>query len=357
MRSEDSRVTIVLIQMSIDSYRQKFLEELSYISRLRVYVGKHHFSDQVRTRIDFDYEQVNNLFFLKRRFSFQVGVLRAGVLSNKVVIEMNPRVLSNWLILTLRRILCKKSTLWGHFFGRKDNITKQGWGRRTMIMLAGGNLIAYTEIEANRFRQHWPKRKVAVAPNSLVRESEISFNEGTKRHDFVYSGRLSKDKDPEILLRAFGRFIFSNESASKLHIVGDGELELNLKLLASKLSMADRVVFHGFISDHDQLKQIYESCIAGVTGGFVGLSAVQALGFGVPLIYPLKGGLAHAPEVSLLNSENSIPTSNDYLGFASAMNVAYINREILRQRGPMIASELRSNHTVERMSIGFLNGI
>ncbi len=357
MKTTPNTEAFVLIQMSIDSYRQKFLEELKSISDTKIFVGKNHFSDQVKTRVSLDYQPVRNLFLFRRKLAFQIGTLTPGIWAKKVVIEMNPRVLSNWLILLIRRILLKESTLWGHFLGRQDNQVSQGLGRRLMIVLAGGSLIAYTESEGIKFQQAWPHKKVSVAPNSLVRECEMNFNGNSDRHDFVYSGRLSMDKNPDILLRAFARFLSLNESPSKLHIVGDGEMEVSMKLMADNLGLTNRVVFHGFISDHHELMKIYDKCISAVIAGFVGLSAVQALGFGVPLIYPAKSKYAHAPEVELLHSKNSIVSGNDYTGFTLALISAYNERAFWKEMGPMIVQELKTKHTVERMSSGFLNAI
>jgi glycosyltransferase involved in cell wall biosynthesis len=63
-----------------------------------------------------------------------------------------------------------------------------------------------------------------------------------------YVGRLVPIKRVDVLLRAFAR-LRSTVPSARLSIVGDGECRGDLERLASELGVADRVRFHGYVSD------------------------------------------------------------------------------------------------------------
>ena len=99
--------------------------------------GTEHFDPTVEAApVDRRVAGVRNYFFLQRRLGWQRGargeVLRAGV----AVMELNPRMLSTWWILLLRRALRRPSVLWGHTWSRRGPGSRTEVLRRAMRSLA-----------------------------------------------------------------------------------------------------------------------------------------------------------------------------------------------------------------------------
>ncbi len=94
------------------------------------------------------------------------------------------------------------------------------------------------------------RERVVVIPNFV---DEPSLPGGTAwwsgdRSRIVAIGRLSAEKGFDLLLAAFAR-VAAVHPEWDLHIAGDGPLRTELKQLARALGLADRVVFHGLVTD------------------------------------------------------------------------------------------------------------
>lgn len=80
----------------------------------------------------------------------------------------------------------------------------------------------------------------------------------------------------------------------KFLVIGQGELENNLKSRVKELNLTDRVVFSGFI-DHTKLPRILAECNAfirpSLSEGF-GISFIEAMAAGLPVIATQVGGIA-----------------------------------------------------------------
>ena len=126
-------------------------------------------------------------------------------------------------------------------------------------------------------------------------KSELGVNE--KNH-FVYIGRLLKDKEVEILIRAFSQLDSSKEDV-RLTIVGDGPEMDSLKKLTKELG-SNNIIFTGEILDEEQTgKWIYISD-AFIMPGRLGLSVVHSFCFGTPVISQKKEKYFHGEGVGYI---------------------------------------------------------
>jgi glycosyltransferase involved in cell wall biosynthesis len=89
-----------------------------------------------------------------------------------------------------------------------------------------------------------------------------------------YVGRLSAEKGPDILLRAFAQ-VAASRPLLRLSITGDGQERDNLAALAQELAISDRVVFTAAIGDPDRLRDIYRSS---------GIIVVPSWADGIPMV-------------------------------------------------------------------------
>lgn len=352
---------IMIFQTTIDGYREAFLAELT--SRgipISLFCGDVYFRESVRTRINFAYTKLENKYLFGRRALFQVGAITAAKEPGILILEMNPRIISNWMILLLSRKRNQQVFVWGHFLGRQNDSSQISFLRTVMCQIASGGVLAYTTFDHQLFSKKFPKKNIYTVSNSLYLKNDITpANSGQDAVDFAYCGRLDSDKQVEDVILAFYKARQVGIVNSNLHILGDGPLESRLRDVVEELEIEPFVFFYGHINEIDALKQIFEKCCAQVTNGFVGLNAIQSLGFGLPLIYPEKAQLRHAPEAYLLNSQNSLVTSGTVQGLSNAMIDFHQNRTAWRLRSADISSFVSETHSVEIMAdgmIGMLHG-
>jgi glycosyltransferase involved in cell wall biosynthesis len=99
----------------------------------------------------------------------------------------------------------------------------------------------------------------------------------------VICGRLSYPKGVDIMLEAMARIGRDNPTV-RLHVVGDGELAEELRALANRLGIADRVVFHGYV--HDRFKFLRFARLVVSSSRWEGLPNVvlEAIAVGTPVV-------------------------------------------------------------------------
>jgi glycosyltransferase involved in cell wall biosynthesis len=73
---------------------------------------------------------------------------------------------------------------------------------------------------------------------------------------FLHIGNFNRVKDQETLLRAFQ--LIANQTPALLTIIGEGELENDLRLLADKLQLSEKVTFLKPVAHH-QLPSVYHA--------------------------------------------------------------------------------------------------
>ena len=151
------------------------------------------------------------------------------------------------------------------------------------------------------------KKPIEVIPNGvdlkkIVRLSEervlkLKGKMGFKGKIVLHFGRLSGEKSVDILLEA-AKMVIKKDSQVNFLIIGDGPSFKELKTLAKKLAISDRVKFTGAIK-HDEL---LSSGILSIADLFVtaskmesqGLAVLEAMATGLPIVGVKKAAL---PEV------------------------------------------------------------
>ena len=349
---------VALVQSAIGQYRTDFIAEVRghFGPRITVACGDRSF-DRYATAIPADLIDVHltNVFLLGNRFLYQKGIAQV-IRKNKVlVMELNPRVLSVWTAVLLKRFLGKRVILWGHFNGRTSGEIRPRFSRRLLASMAD-SIIAYTELDVEKFVSLLPTMPIYLAANATERQSSIAPAPEGQRSNFVYSGRLMPTKNVEVLLRGFMRAVNSElaDSGSELLIIGDGPSREALESLANELGIAQRTRFLGEVFDSERLDNVYGRAVAALCGGYVGLNITQALSRGVPFIY--CRGANHSPEISLaVNGFNSFVAENaNPEDFSVLMTKAFReSREALVRHKEIQAQTLRT-YSVESMSKGFI---
>lgn len=290
---------VVLVQTTVASYQHDALDLLHdrLSGRLLVLTGREYFDATIRSSYDRAWTVfVRNAFFGRRRFLWQGGVLAPGIAAAVVICELNPRIASTWVLLWVRRLCRRPTILWGHAFprggiGQRSDVVR-GLMRRSAVAT-----IVYSDDEAAELERLQPRLRVVAAPNALYGRSVMravvaGMDEPSA---FVSVGRLVEEKRPELLVSAFLSVLPELPSGTRLLVVGDGPLRPRLEALAAESGGSVEIL--GAVTDIEELRMLYARSVAAVASGTVGLSIMQSLAFGVPLIY--ADDERHGPEIGL----------------------------------------------------------
>jgi glycosyltransferase involved in cell wall biosynthesis len=347
---------VVVVQTNIPDYRAPFFELLRdrLGSRFLLVSGSDDFAESARHVDSQPHLRARNRYLAGRRLLWQSGVIGPVFRANVAVLILNPRILTVWLALVVRRAGRKRTVLWGHAWPRQGRRAKSDVVRQVMRRLAD-TIIVYTETQARELREHMHEVDVVAAPNALYRAAELEpAATTTEPRDFVCVGRLVAAKKPDLLLEAFCRAAPRLPANVRLVFVGEGPLRPVLEQRAQQAGLAARVLFRGHVSTVDDLRAVYAEAIASVSPGYAGLSLVQSLGFGVPML--VARDEPHAPEIEAavegVNVEFVPSDSPDAL--ASALVGAAERRKEWLVRRPEIVESIRRAYSIDAMVQAFV---
>ena len=301
---------VLVLQRIIPHYRVEFFKRLCQSTKLDVTLahGQASPNSSLSSSPDLDLPsvQLTNRFYRgSEKLVYQQGSIshiwrkRYDV----VIAEFNPRIISNLLLGLRLRPRKTKLIWWGHGFGRKFKSNNIISHLRFHLAKKADAMLLYSDHAKEQFAViGYPRDRIFVALNSLDID-EILANaklilSGQHRFRVLYSGRLIKEKNLQLLLRAFHRALPRLKSDIRVTLMGQGHEEPHLRSLCEELHIANRVDFAGGVYDVQSLADYYNSAILSVSPGPVGLAAIQCLAFGSPVL--VASDAAHGPEISAL---------------------------------------------------------
>jgi glycosyltransferase involved in cell wall biosynthesis len=271
--------------------------------------------------------------------------------------------------------------LWTHGIARQELYGgKRGpasWGRWTQLSLADG-IVCYDAHMAEIMARRFPDKVVGAAPNStdgsaMVAERRRCEREGRAavrrglglpaRFYLAGLGRLVGEKDFGRLIRV-GAALRRDGMDLGIILIGGGPEAVVLRREAEALGLrpGQDIVFTGGVSDGATLARWLYASDACVSPGFLGLSVVDCLFAGIPVISfePSSGGPHHSPEWRYLRSGVTgffaAKHSDDAL--AAACRDYLEQPDASRERTRSACSEYASaNLGVSRMADGMLDMI
>jgi glycosyltransferase involved in cell wall biosynthesis len=201
------------------------------------------------------------------------------------------------------------------------------------------------------------KKKISVIHNPITLEVKMLSKAkienlrrqwNVNKQVLLYVGRVSKEKDPDTLIKAFHKL--ENKECSLL-IVGDGPYRRNLEKLTKKLKISNRITFTGAI-EH---KQLMNSGIYQIADIFVTPSAsenqpmtiLEAMAHGLPIIGVNALGV---PE--LVKSNGLLSEPGDVGAFAKNMQALLSNKKLRLQMGlksQQMAKEFSVDKVVDKL--------
>jgi len=238
-----------------------------------------------------------------------------------ILLGADPHILSSFPLFFIAKILRVKICWWSHatlagqgFLGR--------WLRLFFYKHADG-ILAYDEVGRLRLE------KAGVEPSTMTtiwnclndadyklsaNDQQVTENDCTIR--VLYIGRLYRDKKMRLLIEA-AAILKDRGVTFVVDIVGDGPELTATKEKSIALDLNDVIRFHGAKYD-DDLTQFLSQADIGVIPSWAGLSAIQYMASGIPVITEENRGINHPPEVSAIIEDET----GAFFDFESAESLA-----------------------------------
>jgi glycosyltransferase involved in cell wall biosynthesis len=231
-----------------------------------------------------------------------------------LVLEGNPRFASNLPLLLAARRRGVAVVWWGHGW----SATSRPWRarlRRTLMRLADV-VVLYTEDERRHLiEQGFAPERVYALNNALDQSAiRLAVNAWTpaalagfrRLHGLddcrllLFCGRLRLDPptDLDVALEALAR-LTASDPTYRLAVIGDGPDAARLAARARMLGVDPQVHWVGALYEEAQLAPWFLSARCFVYPGPIGLSLLQAFGYGLPVITH-GSRQQHNPEIAAL---------------------------------------------------------
>lgn len=137
----------------------------------------------------------------------------------------------------------------------------------------------------DELKKHGVKRKIEVVSNGV--NACLFYPENLKKNGrrILHVGRISYEKNIDVLLKAF-KIVIEKYPDAVLYIAGNGPDVDSLKELAKKLKIEKNINFLGNI-EHEKLRQVYSGSDVFVTASTIeteGLVILEAMSCGMPVV-------------------------------------------------------------------------
>ncbi len=317
---------------------------------LTVLCGTESFEPTIQLEVEHPaIEIVQNRFLCGRRLLWQSGGIRTLVGARVVVLELNPRILTSWLVLIARRAAGRRTIAWGHAWSRQGEKAAAEPLRHAMRRLAHA-IVVYTDTQAVQLRRRMPGKCIVAAPNALYERRMRSVpSKASLPRDVVYCGRLIPAKKPMLLLDAFIAALHALPEEMRLVFVGGGPLDGELRRRVREADVDHRVDLVGPVTDRDALETVYARTLCTVSPGYAGLSLIQSLWFGVPVL--VARDEPHSPEIEAVEEGvNAVIVDSDSIAALGDGIIRFArDREEWVSRRPAIAAACCERYSIERM--------
>lgn len=138
------------------------------------------------------------------------------------------------------------------------------------------------------------ERVLAISCGLRVSDYTPDFAEKPVKR-IIFVGRVTGEKQIDVLLRAFTALPADLAGQVELGIVGGGDQKANLERLARELGVADRTTFHGYVSDQE-LRAIYTGATIFAIPSIAELQSIatmEAMASGLPIVAAHAMALPH----------------------------------------------------------------
>jgi len=355
---DSSNQQFVLFLAVLPAYRRECIQIIRgrLGAAVKLYVSDAHLDATVKTGIPEEYYQRVSMIRLFRNRAFVQLTSSPEILTaDSVIVDLNPRSLTAWWVLLVRKVLARRTLVWGHIHPQAGIGARSARLRIAMRKLAQGT-ISYTYTDMKKAQLDLPGSAVWVAPNALYRKNDmvpLTASPEVEKNEILYVGRFVDAKKVGLLVQGFAGAARSNASI-RLRLIGGGQAEESLRELVSSLGLSDRVSFDGWVDGVEMLRSSYSRAFCSVSPGFAGLGLTQSLGFGVPMI--VADAEPHSPEIELAESGGVTWFESDSPeGLADAIARAWAQRDGVPN--VQVSEYTRSRYSAEAMADGIVDAL
>lgn len=207
----------------------------------------------------------------------------------------NPYFLTTWAAAAMARLRGKKVLFWTHGWIGRERGAKR-WIRAAYYRLAHKLLLYGHAAKEEGLRNGFQCDELAVIYNSLDYDAQRALAErltedkierirlelfGDTNPVAVCSARLTANCKLELLLDALALLARNSHPVNAL-LIGDGPERKALEARAHQLGI--KAVFVGACYDEQRLSELVGSANVTVSPGKIGLTGIQSLAFGIPVI-------------------------------------------------------------------------
>jgi len=286
------------------------------------------FKGSINKKIKF----IKSLKFNFLFFYFQSNIV-FNILRNNykvIIISSDVKNITNYLVIIICKLFKKKIYLWGQgAFNKNFNyfyIKFIYFIYHKFLDLFITKYVCYNKICSNHLKNVIRPNKIKIINNTL--EKNINITKKNKNlSSIIFIGRLRRNNALELLILALNE-INKKFKNIKLKIVGSGENYKRLKKMVRKYNINCK-----FYKMTDNFKDLTKDVFAGVYPGSAGLSVVDYLLLGLPVITH-KDFLYHmGPEPYYLkhNYNSLIFRRNSYTDLADKILAIYKNKSLYKR--------------------------
>ena len=183
---------------------------------------------------------------------------------------------------------------------------------------------------------HTDRFSLDAVEDSSLRE-QLNFT--TDDFVFMSTGQISVRKNQEAIIRAISKI---NNPKIKYLIVGTGELEKQLKLLAKELNVENRIIFAGYRGDVNKLLRVVDAFIFPSLQEGLPVALMEAMASGLPVICSnIRGNT----DLIQHGEGGYLVEPRDYSGYAEAMLELYDNYDNLEEMRSVNIETMKSFDT------------
>jgi len=244
--------------------------------------------------------------------------------------------------------------------------TAHGWGFTQGTSSARARIIVLLEKIASNFCSKIIcvsnfDKKIAIKNNITSSDKLITIHNGVRVQGdislskkkiiyplkVVFVGRLVKQKDPMLLLRAYNRLEAGLKKKSEILIIGEGDKRKKLESFIKKHNLNEKVRLLGALPREKVFDVLKKSNIFVLTSNWEGFprSILEAMSCGLPVIASNVGGV----QESVSEDCGFIVEKGDVGAVQLSLERLIRNLKLVRVMGQNAQKKLRDNFSLEKM--------
>jgi len=193
------------------------------------------------------------------------------------------------------------------------------------------------------------KNKIITIHNGveIVPEQRKEKDYQREKVRIVFVGRLSKQKDPLLLLRAFSELPPELKNKAKIVIIGDGPKREKLENFIKQSKLEEKIKLRGALPREKVFEMLRESDIFVLTSNWEGFprTILEAMSFGLAIVASDVGGVREA-----INEDCGILVKRgDKEGLKRALEKLLKNPEIVQKMGEKSRERVEREFSLEKM--------